>query len=776
MPRPRRTERDKIGAIAVIGNSLPRRCGIATFSTDLIEALAAEAPHVACSLVAMTDTPEGYCYPPRVCFEIAQNRLEDYGQAAEYLNINHIDAACLQHEYGIFGGNSGSHVLKLIDDLRMPVVTTLHTVLKDPSPVEKDILCEIAKASDRVIVMSRRAEEFLTEIYGVPREKIVFIHHGIPDMPFVDPNYHKDLFGVEGRKVLLTFGLLSPGKGIEYMIHALPAVVREHPDVTYIVLGATHPHIKRQWGEAYRLSLQQLARKLGVDERVIFHNRFVDLGELCKFIGCADVYVTPYLNEAQITSGTLAYAMGAGKATVSTPYWYACEMLAENRGRLVPFRDPDALAKQVVSLLSDDVGRHAMRKRAYTFCRDAVWREVAKRYLEVFEEVREARVHEPILPVHPRTARVEAIELTDLPEVKLDHMLRLSDSTGILQHAQYTVPHRSHGYCTDDNARALIVSALAGSLHHDDRFFLDLCARYLAFLRHAFDEETARFRNFMNYERQWIDEVDSEDGHGRSMWALGVAVGYLHDLGLISLSSELFHRGLPATEGFRSPRAIAFALLGIHAYLRRYSGDRDARGTREVLAGRLFSQLKANASNDWFWPENILSYANASLPHALILSGQWMQQGDMVQMGLKALDWLLKGDFAEGHFAPVGNAGWHPRGQERARFDQQPVEAQVTIDACLEAFNVTGDDVWTQRALDCFGWFLGHNDFHAPLYNDLNGGCCDGLMPDGVNENQGAESTLSWLLSLLNLKHFQAHHVLASRRLAADDHGRLVPT
>jgi glycosyltransferase involved in cell wall biosynthesis len=336
------------------------------------EGLSAEAPDIYCCAVAMNDKPEGYPYPEKVRFEINQNKLTDYSVTSQFLNISQMDIVCVQHEYGLFGGPAGSHLLKLLGDLNMPVVTTLHTVLKNPTPEYRAVMCRLSDLSDKLVVMSHKASDFLKDIYAVPEDKIVFIHHGIPDTPFIDPSFYKDKFGVEGKKVLLTFGLLSPNKGIENVLQALPAVIKKHPDVAYIILGATHPHILKLHGDAYRIMLQQLVRKLDIGAHVIFQNRFVELKELCEFLGIADIYVTPYLEEAQITSGTLAYAMGTGKAIISTPYWYAAEMLAEGRGRLVPFRNPDAMAEQIIDLLDNDVTRHAMRKKAYVFSRDAV--------------------------------------------------------------------------------------------------------------------------------------------------------------------------------------------------------------------------------------------------------------------------------------------------------------------------------------------------------------------------------------------------------------------
>ncbi|MBW1796159.1 MAG: glycosyltransferase family 4 protein [Deltaproteobacteria bacterium] len=739
-----------IGTLAIVGNHLPRKCGIATFTTDLLNSLMAEAPDADCWAIAINDTPEGYPYPTQVRFELNQKNLQDYRLAAEFLNMKQVDTVSLQHEFGIFGGKHGAHILELARNLRMPIITTLHTVLKNPNEIQRSNLREIGRLSDRLVVMSHKARELSQEVYGIPGEKIELVPHGIPDVPFVDPNYYKDQFGVEGRKVILTFGLLSPGKGIEHMIDALPEVVRIHPDAVYVVLGATHPHVKRDQGEAYRYSLQRRARSLGVEDHLIFHNRFVELEELCEFLGAADIYVTPYLNDEQIVSGTLAYALGAGKATISTPYWYAQEMLADGRGRLVPFNNPEALSAEIVGLIDNEVERHAMRKRAYHHCRDMIWKEVARKYLEVLAQVKEERERQP-RPVY-RAATLQSNPL-ELPKPKFDHLKRLTDDVGVLQHAKYIVPDRDHGYCTDDNARALIAVLLGQELLPEDDILVELSCVYLGFLLHAYNDSRGRFRNFMSYDRRWLEEQGSEDSHGRALWALGMAVALSKSENLTAVALNLFEKAMPAMNQFESPRTCAFALVGIHAYLRKFSGDAEIKRSREKLAERIFGLFQANASNDWPWIEDIVTYANGKIPHALLLSGQWLQRGEMVEAGLRSLEWLLRIQTdASGHFSPVGNHGWYPKGGEKARFDQQPLEASDMIEACREAYNVTGDERWIKEAQHCFEWFLGRNDVNAPLYDYKTGGCCDGLSADGVNFNQGAESTLAWLLSLLSMQ------------------------
>jgi len=750
MARARRRKWRSINTVGIIGNYLPRQCGIATFTSDLTESIAAASPEVGCWAVVMNDTRDGYSYPARVRFEINQNEPAEYRLAADFLNMNQIDVVSVQHEFGIFGGPAGRYVLDLLGELRMPVVSTLHTVLQEPNVEQREVMLELAELSDRLVVMSERGAEFLRQVYDVSAQKIATIPHGIPDIPFVDPNYYKDQFGVAGQKVILSFGLLGPGKGIESMIDALPAVVDRHPDVVYLILGATHPHIRKASGEQYRLSLQLRAKELGMAEHVAFHNRFVELTELCEFLGAADIYVTPYLNEAQVVSGTLAYALGAGKAVVSTPYWYAREMLADGRGRLVPVGDRDALAREIINLFDDETAFNAMRKKAYDYCRQMVWARVAEQYLDLFVRAKRERRRRPRPLLRATTIARRGPEL---PEAALDHLRHLTDDTGLLQHAKFTVPDRTAGYCTDDNARALIVAMLAQELLPEDTSLRLLASRYLSFLDYAFNDETGRFRNLMTYDRQWHQEQASEDSQGRALWGLGVALALSRPEGQVALTLNLFQRALPVVEGFSSPRSWAFTLVGIHAYLKRFAGDSRVRGVRATLAGRLFEMFKNNATHAWPWLEESLNYCNGKIPHALILSGRWMQRQDMLETGLEALDWLVKLQMSpQGHLVPVGNHGWYPMGGTKARFDQQPIEAHAMLDACIEAYKVTKQERWMEMAWTCLDWFLGRNDLRVSLYDHATGGCRDGLQSEGVNQNQGAESTLAWLLSLLTMR------------------------
>jgi glycosyltransferase involved in cell wall biosynthesis len=744
-----------INRIAFIGNYLPRRCGIATFTTDLCEAVASAYNETTCIALPVNDIEAGYPYPARVRFELTEKDIHSYTRAADFLNINNVDLVCLQFEYGIFGGKAGSHILTLLRDLRMPIVTTLHTILNSPTADQRLVLEEVAALSDRLVVMSERGSEYLQKIYHVLPEKIDLIPHGIPDVPFVDPSFNKDLFGVEGKTVLLSFGLLSANKGIETVISAMPEIVARYPNSVYIVVGATHPHVIKHEGETYRLSLQWLAQQKGVESHVIFYNRFVSLEELVKFIGAADIYITPYLNEAQIVSGTLAYTLGAGKAVISTPYWYAQEMLADKRGVLVPFRDPAALAEQVINLLGNEAERHAIRKRAYMFGRAMIWPEVAKRYMESFERARAERRH-----YIPPGFIAKALDKypSELPPLKIDHLRVMTDETGILQHALFTVPNYSHGYTTDDNARALLVSILLDELGNSES--VGLASRYLAFLGYAFNTQNKRFRNIMDYQRKWSEDVGSDDSHGRALWALGTVLSHSTIPSFNSMAGWLFEQALPSILATTSPRAWAFALIGISEYSQKYSGDRKALQVTEELAGRLLKLYKSNRLEEWRWFERKLTYCNAALSHALLVCGRSIPNNAMTDAGLESLHWLADLHRAgNGHFVPIGSNGFYPFGNERARFDQQPIEAQAMVSVCLEAFRITKDKYWNKEARRAFEWFLGRNDLKLPLYDATTGGCRDGLHPDRTNQNQGAESTLAFLQSLLELRLAEQAHL-----------------
>jgi len=739
--------------IAFIGNYLPRECGIATFTTDLCTALASEYGEERLFAIPVNDPESSYDYPKRVRLEIMQEDLASYERAADFLNFNGNDLVCLQHEYGIYGGDAGGHILTLLRKLKMPIVTTLHTVLRDPDLNQRMVLEEIAQISDRMVVMSELGAKLLREVYAVPDEKIDVIPHGVPDLPFMDPNFFKDKFGTEGKSVLLTFGLLSPNKGIENVIQALPAILAKQPNVVYIVSGVTHPHIRRREGERYRESLQALAEELGVADHLILNNRFVSAEELVEHVGAADIYITPYKFEAQVVSGTLAIALGAGKAIISTPYWHAKELLAENRGVIVPFQDSNAIAEAVIDLLENDAARHAMRKRAYLYSRGTTWAKTAGAYMASFQRARFER------SLHPRAAQIDdpARELVDdLPLLNIGHLLNMTDDTGILQHAIFSVPNTREGYTTDDNARALIASVLLEESDDclDRGQYSTLSHRYLAFLWLAFHLDSGRFRNFLDYDRKWLEKFGSDDSHGRALWSLGKVLGISRNAGLRGAAGRLFEAAVPATLTFTSPRAWAYCILGLQAYLDWFPGDRAIQGVRNELANRLLDIYERTYSGTWKWFEKSLSYSNARLSQALILAGWRSDNHRMIEVGMDSLKWLVSEQHHEDKniFVPIGSNGFYIEGCEKARFDQQPVEACATVSACLEVYRLTEERQWLEEAHKAFRWFLGKNDLQVPLYDAVTGGCRDGLHPDRVNENQGAESTLSFLMALLEMQ------------------------
>jgi glycosyltransferase involved in cell wall biosynthesis len=739
--------------VAFVGDYTPRKCGIATFTHDLCEGVAAEFPKTSCIVGAVNDRLESYAYPPRVRFEFHEKEIDSYRRAADFLNINNVEVLCVQHEFGIYGGPAGSHLLALLQDVRMPVVTTLHTVLREPNPEQRKVMDELHIHSDRFVVMTQRGHDLLRTVYDVPGEKIDIVPHGIPDVPFVDPSFFKEQFGVEGRTVLLTFGLLSPNKGIEYVIEALPGILAKYPEVVYIVLGATHPNLVAREGESYRLSLERLAKARGVTENVIFYNRFVELEELQEFIGAADIYITPYLHEAQIVSGTLSYAFGSGKPVISTPYWHAQELLADDRGVLVPFRDSQAIADGVCDFLKNPSRLQATRKGAYFIGRSMIWPQVARGYMESFEKARTGRGQLPARKAFAgQTLEKRAYQL---PPFKLDHLFRLTDNTGILQHAIFTVPNYSEGYCTDDNARAFILTVLLEELETQAsaESLEQLAGKYLAFMAAAFEPQANQFRNFMGFNREWLEKKGSEDSHARALWAAGTALGRSSNDGYRKLCGQLFERGLPVVEQFTSPRAWAFTIIAIHEYLRRFSGDRVANAMRERLTTRLVEIYRSVSEPDWSWFETIASYDNARIPQALIMSGYWTSQPEVLEVGLQSLRWLLDCQISpEGHFRPIGSNGFHAQGKIRADFDQQPIEAYAMVAACLEAYRVTREERWWADARRAFEWFLGRNDLGIPLYDSATGGCHDAIHQDHANENEGAESSLAFYLALAEMK------------------------
>ncbi len=730
------------GEIAFVGSYVPRCCGIATFTRDLRRAVLAIRPSASLPVVAVDDAQGLLPYPAEVRQRIDQDDVASYRRAANWLNCSGVQVVCIQHEFGIYGGDAGSYLLELTDRLEIPVVVTLHTVLAQPDHAQQQVM-EALMERGRVIVMSRMGLRILRKIHAVREAEV--IPHGIPEMDFPEVD------GSVGQASwLLTLGLLGPGKGIEHVLRAMPDVVARHPQVQYHVAGATHPKLLARDGERYRESLERLARDLGVADRVGFENRYLSDDELCERLRQADICLMPYANEAQVTSGALSLAVGAGKPVVSTPYWHAKELLAGGAGVLVPFGNSAAIANAVCGLLDDRARMTRIGRDAHAVSRHMVWSEVAWEYLRVFDRAAEA--DRAILL--PQMDMPVTSSSHPLPPLRIDHLMRMTDGTGLFQHAIYDIPDYHHGYCTDDNARALVLCALLEHLRDESmREVIDrLATRYLAFLAAAWHESTGRFRNFMNYERRWLEEFGSEDSHGRALWALGVGCSSFSP-GRRHLAGQLFVRGLPAVAGFTSPRAWAFALIGIDGRLRQGIHDSADQSMRDLLADRLTSLWDACSGDGWCWFEDHITYENARLSQALIRCGAAEPNRAWLDVGLRSLEWLVENHIDHGgSFRPVGTNGFHHRDGGRAEFDQQPVEAQAMVAACIDAWQVTGDEAWRCEAQRAFGWFLGRNHLGVPLYVEETGGCRDGLHEQRPNENQGAESTLACLISLTELR------------------------
>jgi glycosyltransferase involved in cell wall biosynthesis len=740
--------------VAFVSTYPPRECGIATFTSNLTDAIfklygepSEKGKDV--QIVALSDGDEEYNYEKEVILDIRAHNRGDYRRAADFLNFSEVDVVCIQHEFGIFGGDDGNFILSLADNLKKPIVLVLHTILDKPKENQKKVLAQLCSLSTKIVVLANKGIDLLKDIYGIDEKKIVMIPHGAPDVPFLDPAYYREDFHLGSREVMMTFGLISPNKGIELAIKSMAKVVKEFPEAAYLVVGGTHPAIKRVRGEEYRIFLKRLVNKLKIEKNVIFHNRFVTLEELIKYLVMTDIYVTPYLSKEQISSGTLSYALACGKATVSTSYWYAEELLSDNRGILVPIGKENKLAAAILRLLKNKRLRDQIRKKAYEFGRSMIWKEVASSYVNLFESVQEEfRV---MIKAELTQKKVEeAIKIQELPDVKLDHLRRLTDSTGIFQHAIFSIPNRTEGYTTDDNSRALIVTLKYWNLFKDYSV-LPLIDIYLSFLLFAYDSKNRVVNNYLSYDKKWQENNDSEDSYGRFFWALGKIVSEFPDENLSGLATQLLHQALGFADSFRSPRAWAFTIIALIDYLRAFPGDINAKNLKSKLGEKLLSAFKENSSDDWLWCEDIVTYENGRLPQALIALGANTDSEEMKMWGLKALNWLLElqTDSEKGHLSLVGNSGWLKRGGKKANFDQQPVESAALIDACYEAYKTTGEREFLERIKWCYNWFLGDNDINETLYNFKTGGCRDGIHSSRLNLNEGSESLLSWLSALL---------------------------
>lgn len=726
--------------VAFISSFLPRKCGIATFTNDLIRnAARAGEKNFVPVVLAMENAP--LTYDDRVVFKIKREAKKDYIAAADYINFSGVSAVSLQHEYGLFGGEAGNYINLVLKKASPPVVTTLHTLLENPDQAMYQQLVTISELSDKIVVMSKRSRRMIVEQYRVPESKIAYIPHGVPDIGFVDSKHYKLSLGFADRTVILTFGLLAANKGIEYAIEALPSVVKEHPSILYVIVGVTHPEVVRHEGESYRLSLMRLVKNLGLAEHVAFIDRFVDDDELKLLLSAADYYLTPYLVKEQAISGTLSFALGAGKAIISTPYWYAEELLDEKRGVLVPFRDSKAIGDALAELLADPARTYEMRERAYEYGRGMTWVKSGAMYWEMLSRYNAL----PTIDVKS----FEIVPATNVPQPLVNHLQRLTDDTGIFQHAKFITPDRSQGYCTDDNARALEAVTLYYHQYREKEV-LRLFNIYLSFVSYA-QKPTGEFSNFMSFERRFIDgEDESGDQTGRALAGLGAVIAFPPLPQYLMYAREKFDASLQAVREL-NPRGKAHAIGGLANYLKQHPEKDDLREEMTIAADSLVSMYRECAAEDWMWFEDILSYDNGILPRALLTAYQVLEKEEYREVALESCNFLISQIYTGKWFSFVGSNGWYPRGGLKAQFDQQAVEAASTVQMLGAAFQATGDRSYLDLQHTAFNWFLGVNDRGLALYDFTTHGCCDGLHETGVNLNQGAESLLSYMLALLSI-------------------------
>lgn len=727
--------------MAFVGTYPPRRCGIATFTHDLTEAVISRSGQPVPMVLALTDPGSEYAYPEEVVHEIRQGAKGDYARAAEIVSYSDVRVALVQHEHGIFGGDDGSYVLDFLAPLRVPSIATLHTVLKRPSASQRSIVQQMATHCARLVVMSQVAKDLLATSYDIAGPAVEVIPHGIPALQPIDQQALKARFGVAGRRMLLTFGLLSPNKGIETVIRALPALIARFPDVVYFVVGATHPVVLSRDGEAYRTLLEREAESLGVRDHVVFRDQFVSRTELGHYLQATDIFVTPYMNEAQVTSGALSYAMGAGAAVVSTPYWHAQELLAGGRGRLFPFGDHAALGRTLLELFGSQRDLAYTRAAAIDLTRSMQWPNVGQSYLKLASEA--------LAGVQPKRVPPKLKRASALPELRLDHLQRLTDDTGIIQHATHSVPARHTGYCVDDNARALIVALHADRLDRSPKT-QRLVTTYLAYLGYA-QRGDGTFTNFMSYGRELLEaERCSDDCIGRAVWALGTTVRLASDQGCRALARDMFMRALPSTREV-GPRGMALAILGLANLLVAEPGSAELRSALDTLTAALLERFRAEATSDWRWFEPALTYDNATLPLALFKAHAITGDATTLRVAREALDFLEATCFERDQLRLVGNEGWHGRGAKKAMADEQPIDAAAFVLAFRGAYLATDEPRYLRRMRESFGWFLGENRLGLPLYDFSTAGCRDGLGVAHVNANQGAESTVCFLMALIDM-------------------------
>ncbi len=732
--------------IAFIGNYVPRQCGIATFTRDLVESMVEnkikQTVKTEGFVVAMNDESRTYDYPEIVTHTIRQDYQRDYLEAVQYINLSGAGICILQHEFGIFGGDEGVYILSLVQRLEIPLMATFHTVLKNPSYNQKIILQEISRKAEKVVVMSNLAVDFLKNIYKIPAEKISLIEHGVPDFSYMDRETCKKKLHLENKKSLLTFGLFSRDKGIDTVIKALPPVVEKHPETLYIILGKTHPAVVRTFGEEYRNYLQRLVGKYNLRRNVYFYDRYVSNKELFSYLSSIDLYITPYLNKAQITSGALSYAIGAGTAVVSTPYWHARELLAEGRGRMFDFDDANSLTDILIDLFDNPSKLEQMRKKAFSFGSKTLWPEIGARYLEHVVNFIKSEVKVPV-------KKESIINISLLPRFRLEHIIRLTDNTGILQHAKYGVPNFNHGYTLDDNARALLMAVMAFR-QTKSREALELIPVYLSFINYMQNKD-GTFKNILTYSRQFKEKKGSDDSFGRTVWALGYLMRFPPRDTYHQLASSMFKKAFPHFEKIESIRGIAYTIIGICHYLHRSPNDDGMKKVLRQITDKLLRQYEDEKDENWHWFEPKMTYANGILPLALFHTADILKDKKYLEVAMESMNFLERTVLKHGYLSLVGNDEWYEKGGTPSQYAQQPIDAMVMVQLAYQAYIFTKNEVYLHMMSTSFMWFLGENDLSVPVYDFETAGCFDGLEQHGLNQNQGAESTLAYLISHLTV-------------------------
>lgn len=717
--------------ICFLGNFPPKECGIATFTKDLVDSMNRRFnPVLKSRVIALNDDSEFYNYNNKVIMELNRNNAREYEQTAEKVNSSEdIKLVNVQHEFGIFGGDYGKKLLYFLEKITKPVVLTFHSVLPNPNKDRREIVRKLCSNSDAIIVMAKSAVDILNEDYNISRSKIHVIHHGIPNIPLYPNDSMKRKLKLEGRTLITTFGLLSKGKGIEYMIKSLPSLVEKYPNLLYMVIGETHPVIRKREGEKYRNKLVRLVKKLGLENNVKFYDKYLSLKEIIEYLSASDIYVCTNLGKDQIVSGTLSYAMGSGRAVISTQNIYAKEVLGQGRGILVKFRSPSAYTEALDRIISDDNLKYELGKQAYAYSRAMLWPNVAARHLNVFNK---------IVKLREETTK-------KYPAIDIRHIVNMTDDFGFIQFAKDTQPDKTSGYTLDDNARALTAMVMYNSMFKSKKS-AELIDTYLKFLEMA-QQDDGDFKNDFKNENEKLNE-HSEDAFGRAMWALGYTVRKSRDDLVVQRANNLFLKSLNKLDGLDSIRAKAFSIIGLCNYQKKYPNDM-ILGCITKLSNYLVESYDRESSLKWQWYEKKLTYSNSKIPEALFLAYEVTKNEEYLEVGQKTLDFLSDLEFKDDELLPIGESGWYEKGKRRSLFDQQPINASAMVQALVTAYNVTGDDHYYEKAVLAFNWFLGRNYLKQMVYNESTGGCYDGLSQTNLNLNQGAESTISYLLARL---------------------------